>query len=232
ILGLIGLTINRLRVPGMRLHHDQRPHGWARWAAYVGSHPWPALIVGLGVLIVLAMPVRYLHLGQTDNGALPKTTQSRQSYDAMSEGFGPGSNGPMLIAVNLGKPAHNDQADLDKLQSQQQKATQQEIAKQQAQQEIDKQNQAIEQQAQQETEQQNKSIQQQAKQKDAKEDKAIAKQVKEEAAKKEKSSGQEDKEKFLESKSSDPRLTALRTDLQKTKGVDKVTLPLVNKNGD
>jgi putative drug exporter of the RND superfamily len=56
--------------------------------------------------------------------------------------------------------------------------------------------------------------------------------VKEEAAKKEKSSGQEDKEKFLESKSSDPRLTALRTDLQKTKGVDNVSLPLVNKKGD
>src|SRR5215207_7375409 len=85
ILGLIGLSINRPRVPGMRQHHDQRPHGWARWAAYVGSHPWPALIVGLGVLIVLAMPVRYLHLGQTDNGALPKTTQSRQSYDGRDE---------------------------------------------------------------------------------------------------------------------------------------------------
>ena len=55
--------------------------------------------------------------------------------------------------------------------------------------------------------------------------------MKEEVAKKEKSSGQEDKEKFLESKSYDPRLTALRTDLQKTKGVDKVTLPLVNKKG-
>src|SRR5215207_1894496 len=276
ILGLIGLSINRLRVPGMRQHNDQRPHGWARWAAYVGSHPWPALIVGLVVLLLFAAPVRSLHLGQTDNGALPKDTQSRQSYDKMSEGFGPRSNGPMLIAVSLSKPAHNDQADLDKLRNQQQKAMQQEISKQQAkaekkiqqqtqqaqeqakqkiqeeadqakqqagpreqeaidqlaQQEIDKQNQATEQQAQQETEKQNKSIQQQAKQEDAKEDKAIAKQVKEEAAKKEKSSGQEDKEKFLESKSSDPRLTALRTDLQKTKGVDKVTLPLVNKNGD
>ena len=321
ILGLIGLSINRPRVPGMRQHNDQRPHGWARWAAYVGSHPWPALIVGLVVLLLFPAPVRSLHLGQSDNGALPKDTQSRQSYDKMSEGFGPGSNDPMLIAVSLSKPAHNDQADLDKLRNQQQKAMQQEISKQQAkaekkiqqqtqqaqeqakqkiqeeadqkqqeatqkieaeakqqqeqaeqkiqeqadqakqqagpreqeaidqlaqqeidkqnqaieqqaQQEIDKQNQAIEQQAQQETEKQNKSIQQQAKQEDAKEDKAIAKQVKEEAAKKEKSSGQEDKEKFLESKSSDPRLTALRTDLQKTKGVDKVTLPLVNKNGD
>jgi putative drug exporter of the RND superfamily len=132
ILGLIGLSINRLRVPGMRVHHDQRPHGWARWAAFVGSHPWPALIVGLGVLLLLAVPVRYLHLGQTDNGALPKTTQSRQSYDTMTEGFGVGSNGPMLIAVSLSKPAHDDQADLDKLRNQEQKSTQQEIDKQQA----------------------------------------------------------------------------------------------------
>jgi uncharacterized membrane protein YdfJ with MMPL/SSD domain len=321
ILGLIGLSINRLRLPGMRQHHDQRPHGWARWAAYVGSHPWPALIVGLVVLLVLATPVRSLHLGQTDNGALPKDTQSRQSYDIMSEGFGPGSNGPMLVAVSLDKPAHNDQADLDKLRNQQQKAIQQEISKQQAkavkkiqkqaqeaqeqakqkiqeeakqqqekatqkiqeevkqqqeqaqqkireqadqakqqagpreqeaidklaqqeiykqnkaieqkaQQEIKGQNQAIEQKAQQEIKEQNESIQQQAKQKEAQEDKAIEKKVKEEAEHKEKSSGQEDKEKFLESKSSDPRLTAMRKDLQKTKGVDKVTLPLVNNKGD
>ena len=112
----------------MRAHHDERPHGWARWAAFVGSHPWPALIVGLVVLVVLALPVRYLHLGQTDNGALPKTTQSRQSYDAMTEGFGSGSNGPMLVAVSLSKPAHNDQADLNKLRNQEQKSTQQEIS--------------------------------------------------------------------------------------------------------
>ncbi len=306
ILGLIGLGINRLRVPGMRTHHDERPHGWARWAAFVGSHPWPALILGLVVLIVLALPVRYLHLGQTDNGALPKTTESRQSYDAMTEGFGSGSNGPMLIAVSLGKPAHNDQADLDNLRNQEQKSTQQEISKQQAkahntiqqqtqdakeqakqkiqaeakqqqeqaaqkiqaeakqqqeqaaqkireeadqakqqvgsrgqdaidnvaQQEIDKQNKAIDQQAQQEIDKQNESIQKQANQKEAQEDKSIAKKVKQQAAKKEKSSGQDDKEKFLESKASDPRLTDLRTDLQKTKGVDGVSLPLVNKKGD
>jgi uncharacterized membrane protein YdfJ with MMPL/SSD domain len=306
ILGLIGLSINRLRLPGMRLHHDQRPHGWARWAAYVGSHPWPALIVGLFVLLVLAAPVRSLHLGQTDNGSLPKGTQSRQSYEIMSEGFGPGSNDPMLVAASLHKPAHNNQADLDKLRNQQQKATQQEISKQQAkaekkiqkqakeaqeqtkqkiqeeakqqqekatqkiqeeakqqqeqaehkireqavqakqqagpreqeaidklaQQEIDKQDKAIEQKAQQEIREQNESIQQQAKQKEAQEDKAIEKKVKGEVEQKEKSPGQEDREMFLESKASGPRLTALRTDLQKTKGVDKVTLPLVNNKGD
>jgi uncharacterized membrane protein YdfJ with MMPL/SSD domain len=321
ILSLIGLGINRLRVPGMRIHHDARPHGWARWAAFIGSHPWPALVLGLIVLIVLALPVRYLHLGQTDNGAMPTTTQSRQSYDAISEGFGSGSNGPMLVAVSLSKPAHNDQADLDKLRNQEQKSTQQEISKQQAkaakeiqqqaeqsqqeakqkidaeanqkqqeakqqieaeanqqqekaeqqiqakadqakqnvgpagqeaidraaqqeidkqnqaiqkqaQQEIDKQNQAIDQQAQQEIKKQNQSIQKQADQKQAQENKSIEKQVKQQAAKKEKSSGEDDKEKFLESKASDPRLTDLRKDIKKTKGVDSVTYPLVNKKGD
>jgi uncharacterized membrane protein YdfJ with MMPL/SSD domain len=320
ILGLIGSGINRLRVPGMRTHHDDRPHGWARWAAFVGSHPWPALIVGLVVLIVLALPVRHLHLGQTDNGALPTTTQSRQSYDTMTEGFGSGSNGPMLIAVSLSKPAHNDQADLDKLRNQEQKSTQQEINKQQAkaakeiqqqteqtqqeakqkidaeadqkkqeakqqieaeakqqqekakqqieaeaneakqeagpkgqeaidelaqkeidqqnqtiqkkaQQEIEQQNQAIDQQAQQELEEQNKSIQKQANQKQAQENKKIEKQVKQQAAKQEKTSGEDDKEKFLESKASDPRLMDLRKDVKKTKGVKKVTYPLVNKKG-
>jgi uncharacterized membrane protein YdfJ with MMPL/SSD domain len=320
ILGLIGTGINRLRVPGMRTQHDDRPHGWARWAAFVGSHPWPALVLGFIVLIVLAVPVRYLHLGQTDNGALPKTTQSRQSYDTMTEGFGSGANGPMLVAVSLSKPAHNDQADLDKLRNQEQKSTQQEISKQQAKadkeiqqqteqakqeakqkidaeadqkkqeakqqieaaakqqqqkaeqqieaqadqakqqvgpdgqeaiddlaqqeidqqnqniqkqadQEINKQNQSIDQQANQELQKQDKSIQNQADQKQAQENKSIAKQVKQQAAKKEKSSGDDDKEKFLESKASDPRLTDLRNDVKKTKGVDKVTYPLVNKKG-
>src|SRR5829696_1352723 len=280
MLGLIGLSINRLRLPGMRLHHDQRPHGWARWAAYIGAHPWPALIIGLVVLLVLAAPVRSLHFGQTDNGALPKDTQSRKSCDMMSEGFGPGSNGAMLVAVSLDKPrdqqqkaAHQEicrqQAKAEKtiqqqaleaqeqaLEAQQEQANQQqeqavqmireqadqaieqagprerEVIDKLAQQEIDKQNQAIEQKAQKEIKEQNASVQQQAKQKEVQEDKAIEEKVKEEAKQKERSSGQEDKEKFLESKSSDPRLTALRTDLQKTKGVDTVTLPLVNNKGD
>ena len=303
ILSLIGPSIDRLRVPGMRPHHDERPHGWA---AFVGSHPWPALLVGIVVLVILASPVRYLFLGQTDNGALPKSTESRQSYDTMTEGFGAGSNGPMLVAVILSKPAHNDQADLEKLRNQEQKSTQQEISKQQtkahkqiqqqtqeaqeqakqeiqqkadqqqeqanqeireqaeqasqglgqrgqaavdqvaqqainkqdetiqqqAQQEIDKQNKAIDQQAQQEIKEQNSSIQKQADQKQAQEDKTIEKKVKQQAAQKDKSSGQDEKEQFLETKASDPRLMDLRKDLQKTKGVDQVSLPLVNKKGD
>ncbi len=105
VLALLGDNVNRLRVPGLNSGHDDRPHGWARWANFVGAHPIPSLLVGLAILIILAIPALSLTLGQQDNGALPKDTQSRKSYDLMSAGFGPGSNGPLLIAVNLSKPA-------------------------------------------------------------------------------------------------------------------------------
>ena len=68
---------------------------------------------------MLAAPLRHLHLGQTNIGALPKDTQSRQAYDRMTRGFGPGPNGPMLVAVNLTKPAQNDQKQLDSVKQQQ-----------------------------------------------------------------------------------------------------------------
>jgi RND superfamily putative drug exporter len=88
------------------------------------------------VLLVLALPLRMLHLGQTDIGALPTDTQSRQSYDRMSHGFGAGSNGPMLIAVSLSKKATNDQKKLDDLKQQQsEQQAQQQQAQQQAAQE-------------------------------------------------------------------------------------------------
>lgn len=298
VLGLLRTGINRLRLPGMRMHQDERPHGWARWAAFVGSHPWSALFLGVLVLAVLALPVRALHLGQVDNGAMPKDTQTRQSYDLMTEGFGAGSNGPMLVAVSLSKPAQNDQKQLEEVQKQQQQqeqqTIQQETAKQQAQadqqiqqqaqqqqaqtnqeikqqaqqqqtqadQSIDQQAQqaeaedpgaqaAIEQQAQQEKAQQNQEIQQQAQQTQTQKDqeiqqqaqqtqdqenKKIAQQVQQQVEQQEQSSPQAaqvaQQEEFLKSKASDPRLVALRKDLQKTDGVDAVTLPLVNDKGD
>ena len=175
VLGLLGHRINWLRLPGMSIHHDERPHGWARWAAFVGSHPWSAMIAGFLVLLVIASPVRQLHLGQADNGAMPKSTQLRQSYDLMSQGFGVGSNGPILIAVNLTKPAHNDQADLNKLQKQQQQQLQQKIDQEtkKQQKKADKQ---IQQQAQQKTAQTNKEIQQQAQEQQEKSDKQIDQQ--------------------------------------------------------
>jgi len=124
LLGALGERVNALPLPGMKLQHDARPHGWQRWAMLVADHKWPALLAGIVILAVLAVPLRNLHLGQTDVGALPTDTQARQSYDAMTTGFGSGSNGPMLVAVDLSKPAKNDQAKLNQQEQKQKQADQ------------------------------------------------------------------------------------------------------------
>ena len=116
ILTMLGPRVNAIRLPGMKVHHDERPHGWQRWARFVAGHPWPALAVGVVVLLVLALPLRNLHLGQTDVGALPTDTQARQAYDRMTTGFGAGSNGPLLIAVDLSKKATASDPRLAQLQ--------------------------------------------------------------------------------------------------------------------
>jgi putative drug exporter of the RND superfamily len=106
LLGALGPRIDSLRVQLGRTHpDDHQPHGWARWARGVARHPWPAIVGTTTLLLVLALPVLQLHLGQQDISAMPKSTTARQAYDLISEGFGPGANGPLLIAGRLEKPA-------------------------------------------------------------------------------------------------------------------------------
>jgi RND superfamily putative drug exporter len=62
------------------------------------------MIVALALLAVLAIPTLKLQLGQEDDGQLPKSTTSRQAYDLLAEGFGPGVNGPLLVSVSVGDP--------------------------------------------------------------------------------------------------------------------------------
>jgi RND superfamily putative drug exporter len=132
LLGALGPRINSLRVKLGRTHpDDHKPHGWARWARAVAARPWRSLVASVLVLAVLATPVLDLRLGQNDVGALPESTTARQAYDAISEGFGPGTNGPLLIAAKLGSPAKPDKKKLDevdKKQNQLQKQEQQQIA--------------------------------------------------------------------------------------------------------
>jgi RND superfamily putative drug exporter len=112
LLGALDYRINSLAVGFLKSEagHEHQG-GWARWARWVGKHPWPAVIVSVLVLAVLAAPVRNLQLGSSDNGELPKDTTARQAYDLMTDGFGPGSNGPLLVSVQLSSPAQPDQQD-------------------------------------------------------------------------------------------------------------------------
>ncbi len=75
--------------------------GWTRLAEWEAPRPWPVLIGCIVVLGALAAPAVDLRLGPLDAGAAPSSTLSRQSYDQLSDGFGAGSNGPLLSTATF-----------------------------------------------------------------------------------------------------------------------------------
>ena len=116
MLGALGPRIDSLRVKLGKTHpDDKKPHGWLRWADGVADRPWRSAIAAMAVLVVLALPIFQLQLGQNDISALPKDTTSRQAYDGLNAGFGPGINGPLLIASEFSSP-EEAQALLPKVQ--------------------------------------------------------------------------------------------------------------------
>jgi RND superfamily putative drug exporter len=132
LLGALGLRINSLRVHLGRTHpDDHQPHGWARWARGVVARPWRSLIASIVILVVLAIPVLNLHLGSSDNGELGKNTTARQAYDLITEGFGAGANGPLLVSARLGKPAKPDQKQLNEVKKKQDQQKQAEAQQEQ-----------------------------------------------------------------------------------------------------
>jgi RND superfamily putative drug exporter len=71
----------------------------ARWAGLITRRPLVATVVGVLVLLLLAMPFASLRLGQPDDGNDSPGTTTRTAYDRLAEGFGPGFNGPLVLAA-------------------------------------------------------------------------------------------------------------------------------------
>ncbi len=106
VLAILGPHINSLRVRHQPSEEQIRKGLWAKWAHEIAKYPIVAGMAALLILIPLAIPLFSLNLGQQDNAAMSKSTSIRQSYDLLSEGFGAGVNGPLIVAVNLNnKPA-------------------------------------------------------------------------------------------------------------------------------
>ena len=102
LLGLCGDRIERLRVG-----RDRRPtlgHSgyWQRWGARLARRPGVLAVASVALLLAVTAPVTGLGLGLTDNGSASSSTTVRQAYDLMSESFGAGSNGPLLVTADLG----------------------------------------------------------------------------------------------------------------------------------
>ena len=103
LLSVAGSRIDRIavRTPVAESSSDGTDGGWGRYAERIGAHPWRYLTAGAGLLIVLAIPVLSMTLGHVDAGADPQNYTDKRSYDAISSAFGPGTNGPLTIVVEL-----------------------------------------------------------------------------------------------------------------------------------
>ena len=119
ILSYLGPRVDKLRIPilGRRL---DRPEGdgespAARWSHLVQRHPWTAAFLSTAILLALAAPALGMRLGFPDAGNDKKGSMTREAYDLIAEGFGPGANGPLVIAAELppsgGEGAINGLAD-------------------------------------------------------------------------------------------------------------------------
>jgi RND superfamily putative drug exporter len=104
LLSYLGPRVDRLRIPllgrTLKAEGDGESPA-ARWSHAVQRRPWTAAILATAVLLALAAPALGMRLGFPDAGNDPSDTMTRQAYDLQTEGFGPGTNGPLVIAAEL-----------------------------------------------------------------------------------------------------------------------------------
>jgi putative drug exporter of the RND superfamily len=101
LLGFAGQNIDRFRMPWFR--HDvegRRTLSW-RWSRVMQHHPLAAGLAALVVLLLLTAPATGLRFGMPDAGNGADDLTSKRAYDLVAESYGPGANGPLLVAVDL-----------------------------------------------------------------------------------------------------------------------------------
>jgi len=105
IFGFAGMAIDRLHIPGLLARPGATSRGfWGRWSRTVQKRPWMCAAAALAVLAVLAVPLFSMRLAFSDAGNDPASLTTRQAYDLLADGFGPGFNGPLVVAADLHGP--------------------------------------------------------------------------------------------------------------------------------
>ena len=106
IAGSFAKHRNRLRrVIQQRPPKALRETAWYRLSRVVQARPWAGALGGVALLLLLAAPVLGLRLGFSDEGNFPADSGTRQAYDLLAEGFGPGANGPLLVVAETPQPS-------------------------------------------------------------------------------------------------------------------------------
>jgi putative drug exporter of the RND superfamily len=116
LLAYLGARVDKLRLPLLGQRNLAEPTSdspAARWSHAVQRRPWTAAIAASALLLALAAPALGMRLGFPDAGNDPSDSMTRKAYDLNTEGFGPGTNGPLVIAAEL--PGGSAKGDLDAL---------------------------------------------------------------------------------------------------------------------
>jgi RND superfamily putative drug exporter len=115
LLTIVGHRVDRLRIPGLgsRTSSTAEDTRWFRWSREIQRRPVASALLSGGLLLLLCVPTLGLRLGSTDAGSDPKGNTTREAYDLLAEGFGPGFNGPFSMVAAL--PAKGDDEGLVEL---------------------------------------------------------------------------------------------------------------------
>ena len=106
IVQVLRIFVAPLRAPLPHRAQNNHQHSlWWRWSRVIQHRPWISLIASVALLGILSAPMFSLRLGFSDNGNADESTDVRRAYDLISEGFGPGFNGPLYISVGGDTPS-------------------------------------------------------------------------------------------------------------------------------
>jgi len=87
---------------------DESP-GWARWAGVLQRRPALFAAGAAALMLVIAIPFLSMRVGSSDAGSDASSTTTRQAYDLLAKGFGPGFNGPLLLVAQANSAGQQQQ---------------------------------------------------------------------------------------------------------------------------
>jgi RND superfamily putative drug exporter len=100
VLGFAGHKIDGALARRLAKRHHRETAAY-RWSRLIQRRPWTFVVAGLVALLALAVPTLSLHMGFSDASNNPKSDTTRRAYDLLTEGFGPGYNGRILVTAEL-----------------------------------------------------------------------------------------------------------------------------------
>jgi RND superfamily putative drug exporter len=101
LLGLAGNRIDRFAIHRKRAVDEAHRTLSGKWAHHVGRRPWRYALGSLAVLLVAAAPVLGMRIGFADDSNEAEGSTARESYELLSESFGPGLSGTLNAVVEL-----------------------------------------------------------------------------------------------------------------------------------